>query len=157
MNARRLIEAESPTFFSVILDEESQAQLRKLAVHPIVYCHHMTVAYHPDDSYLPKLRALIGREYLLNVTALAADERGQAVRVNGAPSLNRSPHVTVSCAEGTPPEYSNELLASEEGEPIDMVLRGTLTEETSDSSSSHGPSQTTDSEGTPSEAENGSR
>lgn len=156
MTTRQMIEAESPTFFSVVLDEGSQSQLRKLAVHPVVHCHHMTVAYHPDESYLPQLRALIGREYLLNVTALATDERGQAVRVNGAPSLNQNPHVTISCADGTPPQYSNELLQNEEGEPIDLVLRGILTEEVQNSSSPHDLAQTPDTKRAPSETEDGS-
>lgn len=156
MNARQLIEAAVPTFFSVVLDEESQAQVRKLAIHPNVYGHHMTVAFRPDESELPKLRAVVGREYILNASRLAADEKGQALRVSGAPSLNKNPHVTVSCAEGTEPKYSNELLSHEQGEPVDLVLRGTLFEEPlDDDSSHHGPPTPPNPEATPGEAETG--
>ena len=90
--------------------------LTKMAVHENVYCHHMTVFFRParadyEETFGPHL----GQKVALKVVGIAADEKGQAVVVEpleGIPS-NRTAHITVSCAEGTKPFYSNSLLESE--------------------------------------------
>jgi len=71
----------------------------------------------------------LGQTVTLRVIGMAQDERCQAVKVeipDGLLCLNDNPHITVSCADGTAPKYSNELLAAAELEPLELVLTGTV-------------------------------
>lgn len=119
-------------YYAVVLDEKSSNALKALAVHPVVHCHHLTLAFNPDIGDHDDIcwSRYIGGILDLYVTGMAKDDRGQAVFVPKTPSSNKFPHVTVSCAEGTPPVYSNELLerVAEEGrlEPMDMKLTGII-------------------------------
>ncbi len=79
-------------------------------------------------SFKPKeddpLFALLGKEVDYTMIGFAADDRGQAAAIAGPAGLvglNEVPHITISCAEGTKPVYSNELLR----EPmVREMLRG---------------------------------
>jgi hypothetical protein len=55
----------------------------------------------PHNRWTKPSRRLIGEVF---------DEKGQAVLVEGFPSENKHPHITISCIEGVPPKYSNELV-----------------------------------------------
>lgn len=78
--------------------------------HPFVHAHHMTVAFNPTIERMEHYRPMIGQELRLKVIGVAEDEKGQAVRVEG-PSENANPHITISCADGVPAKYSNDLLS----------------------------------------------
>lgn len=53
----------------------------------------------------------------MKIIGQAYDQKGFAVLVENAKSKNKFPRITISCAEGVAPVYSNELLekASKEG------------------------------------------
>ena len=107
------------TFVSAVLTDASRARLLAAVppVHPTVYAHHMTMAFDPDEATLAKYRPLEGQTVRLTVIAVAVDAQGQAVLVGGD-SENEHPHVTISCAEGVPAKYSNELLAQGERQHV---------------------------------------
>ncbi len=119
-------------YYAVVLNEESANRLRALAVHEIVHCHHLTLVSKlrvgdNDDVYWSHR---LGEVLELRVVGIAMDDKGQAVYIPEAPSAKKFPHVTVSCAEGVPPVYSNELLeramTGSAIEPLDMKLLGTI-------------------------------
>lgn len=119
---------KTDAYLSIVLDDASRARVQRLAVHPNVYGDHVTVAYQPTGEQLKQLRPQVGKRFKFEAVAIVQDSKGQALRVTGVPSLNAHPHVTVSCAEGIDPVYSNELLAREQGQPKTVRLAGRLEE-----------------------------
>lgn len=118
-------------YFSIILDESDQNYLKRMrcVAHPRLFCHHVTVAFNPTLEQIAQFTPLIGRRFVFNATSLVTDEKGQAMRVEGVPSLNKHPHITISCAEGVSPVYSNELLDKIEGVRVfgfNIELSGTM-------------------------------
>jgi hypothetical protein len=83
------------------------------AKHLKVFAHHSTNWYKPTSSEGLE----IGNKSLLKIIGQASDLKGFAVLVENAKSKNKFPHITISCAEGVAPVYSNELLeiASKDG------------------------------------------
>lgn len=74
--------------------------------HEKVFGHHSTIAFKPDN-----LNSIeIGKKSLIKIIARAYDEKGDALFVENPKSKNENPHITLSCAQGTTPSYSNELL-----------------------------------------------
>jgi len=98
-------------YIAAILTPDSADALREIAIHPHLHCHHLTLAYRPDEVAWHRFGSLVGTRVRLRAIAHAWDLRGQAVVVSGIESCNAVPHITVSCAAGTKPVYSNELLA----------------------------------------------
>lgn len=46
----------------------------------------------------------------MKIIGRAQDEKGDALLVENKKSSNAHPHITLSCAEGVSPVYSNELI-----------------------------------------------
>lgn len=97
-------------FVSAVLTPESHSRLLAAVppVHPVVYAHHATMAFNPDMETFERYRVLEGQRIRVPVTAVAVDDKAQAVLV-GIESENDYPHITISCAEGVKPRYSNDL------------------------------------------------
>ncbi len=74
--------------------------------HKNVYAHHSTIAFKPDN--LDEIE--IGKKSVIKILARAYDEKGDALLVDNPKSKNKYPHITLSCAQGVTPSYSNELL-----------------------------------------------
>jgi Fungal tRNA ligase phosphodiesterase domain. len=74
--------------------------------HKRVFAHHSTIAFKPND--LAGIE--VGKESSLKVVARVYDEKGDALLVENSKSKNQYPHITLSCAEGVSPVYSNELI-----------------------------------------------
>jgi hypothetical protein len=74
--------------------------------HPKVFGHHSTIAFKPDSI----AGIDVGAESKIRIIGRAHDERGDALLVENPKSNNLHPHITLSCAEGTSPFYSNELI-----------------------------------------------
>ena len=96
------------------------------AVHANVFNKHVTVVFKADlDTVTP----ILGKEVEVTLVSEHVDDKGQAVRVKYDEWLmemaNKEPHITISCAEGTKPMYSNELIKNE-GVPIDGTITGVL-------------------------------
>ena len=108
---KRLLEDGPDMFVSAVLTEESRDLLLKRVppYHPRIYAHHVTMAFKPDPTTLEYYRQMEGQRIRIPVTAVALDDKAQAVLV-GADSENESPHITISLAEGIKPVYSNDLL-----------------------------------------------
>lgn len=74
--------------------------------HLKVFAHHSTISFRPSG-----LEGIdIGRESSMKITARVFDEKGDALLVENSKSSFKYPHITLSCAAGVPPVYSNELI-----------------------------------------------
>lgn len=74
--------------------------------HGKVFAHHSTIAFKP-----PTLDGVeVGKETPLNIIGRVSDEKGDALLVENLKSNNGHPHITLSCAEGVSPVYSNEMI-----------------------------------------------
>lgn len=98
-------------------------------IHGTVLAHHVTLAYRPRNvewmkTWLPSK----GQEVDVVVTGCAHDKRVQAAAVKvGLECWNKYPHVTISVAEGVPPETSNDMLALRLPKPCEpFTVRGTV-------------------------------
>ena len=107
---RSTLQEEAPVIVVAALTPESRKLLleRVPARHATVYADHVTLAYKPSPEVLLKYQPHVGERIQIPVTAEVSDAKGQAVLV-GAESENEHPHCTISCVEGVPPVYSNEL------------------------------------------------
>lgn len=134
----------SKGYLQLKLDNASVEKLKKKAVYPNVFCHHVTIKFDIyDDDELVKNLIKNGEIYIL-ATDIYKDKDAQAVKVlmdydsvalsnedirmlrdNGR---TKNYHVTISTAEGIPPQYSNELLNNPEAEvdPFNQSLKGTF-------------------------------
>ncbi len=75
-------------------------------IHSIVYGHHSTISFKPDE--LNDIEP--GKKYKIKILGRVYDEKGDVLLVENKRSKNKFPHITLSCAEGVDPFYSNELL-----------------------------------------------
>jgi len=74
--------------------------------HDKIFAHHSTIAFKPAN--LDGIN--IGQKSLVKIVGRAFDEKGDALLVENQKSTNENPHITLSCAEGVKPVYSNELI-----------------------------------------------
>jgi len=111
---QRLLEDRTNMFVSAVLTPQSHRRLLEMVppVHPVVYAHHVTLAFNPEPDVLERYRPLEGQRIKVPVTAVCVDDKAQAVLV-GVDSENEYPHITISVVEGVEAKYSNELLASQ--------------------------------------------
>ena len=101
-------------------------------IHENVYFHHCTVAYKPSAEKIEEYKPKLGKVFQLNVNGFVLTNEIAVLtidNVKGLPIENCHPHITVSCAEGTKPFYSNKVL--ETVTPVDIseekfVLHGVL-------------------------------
>lgn len=118
-------------YTALVLNSDSKNALRdglRLPADWDVKCHHMTInmglaAHGPAAE-------LIGREFQLEATALAFNEKVMAVAVEtDCPSVNANKHITVAVnvAGGGKPKHSNDLKT---WNPLNkrIVLRGVVQE-----------------------------
>ena len=81
--------------------------------HPKVFAEHMTIAFSPSDVLIERMEKICGHKREIKITGHAEDEYGQAVVVNSEVPGRLDEglaHVTISCADGVGPVYSNKLL-----------------------------------------------
>jgi len=125
--------SKKPRFISIKLTEESRANLLQ-AIPPLyenVFADHVTLRYKANEIDVNIFQALKEKitKIDLRVFGYASNEKGQAVcvvyvgEIDGKqiflpPTNNKVPHITISCADGVKPVYSNELL-----EDADNILR----------------------------------
>lgn len=74
--------------------------------HAKVFAHHSTIEFTPQNSNDIE----IGKLQQLKIIGRVSDEKGDVLLVENPKSKSKYPHITLSCAEGTSPVYSNELL-----------------------------------------------
>lgn len=87
--------------------------------HPVVYADHATLCFKPSIEQVEIVKKENFPELFMEVVGYAEDDKAQAVSVafiwaklpdKGIEIKNEILHVTISCAEGVSPAYSNELL-----------------------------------------------
>ena len=127
-HALRIQMNEAVSYTAVVLDQSSQETLVAAMKHHIpggwkVYCHHMTISMGPY-----KIRSEVGKRVALSTVAVARNDSTVAVTVNGYPSDNKNPHITVAVntASGAKPKESNLLTKWYSMYPIRLM--GTVTE-----------------------------
>lgn len=74
--------------------------------HKNVYAHHSTNEFMPKNT----TNLEIGKIQKIKIIGRASDEKGDALLVENPKSYSKHPHITLSCAEGVSPAYSNGLL-----------------------------------------------
>ena len=126
--ALRIQMNEAVSYTAVVLDQSSQETLVAAMKHHIpdgwkVYCHHMTISMGPY-----KIRSEVGKRVALSTVAVARNDNTVAVSVNGYPSNNKNPHITVAVntVAGAKPKDSNLLTNWVSMYPIRLM--GTVTE-----------------------------
>jgi len=103
---------EKILYSAVVLNDQSKTALMQrfgsnLPDGWVVYCHHMTIIFGKgieDENEL-------GKEVELTVTELGSSNMAIAVKVDGYPSSNAIPHITVAVnvANGGKPFMSNKI------------------------------------------------
>lgn len=116
--ARRIASGEQkPTvvYSAILIDEADRRRIVADAVHPNLYGDHVTLWYYGNAGETDTPYA--GEKVELRLTGHFSDERGEAWTVECGNSHaheimepSQVMHVTVSCANGTKPVYSNELV-----------------------------------------------
>lgn len=133
------VKTHKPVYVGIFFNEENHKRLLEKfpAIHKTVFGHHLTLGYgrHMDELYP------LGREITVEVTQELEDDRGQCVIVR--PDFikkwlakNQDPHITISCADGVKPAYSNDMVAQFRKtfptdpvpgvEPLSFKITGTL-------------------------------
>jgi len=100
-------------YSAVILMDESRKKLLKLISRKIptnfkIFAHHMTISFgKPLED-----RGIIGDNVTLTATDIGISDMAMAVKVEGYPSNNDIPHITiaVNVAEGGKPYDSNKIV-----------------------------------------------
>lgn len=118
-----------PILVAAVLDQATSEMLRGLTLHENEYCHHVTMAYRPSPEVFAKYEHLIGRTIEFRIVNSFLDCNGQAATVNGVPSENAVPHITMGCSIGVQPSYSNKLLANQAARRTPLNLNGKATVE----------------------------
>lgn len=99
-------------YWAVVLCDLSKAVLREYATkHPNIYADHLTLCFDPTPEQDAEYMKRIGQTVELSCVGYASDNKGEAMVVDGIESRNTIPHITLSCANGVRPSYSNTLLA----------------------------------------------
>lgn len=107
--------AKNPAYIGLFLTPSSREALLSYfpAIHPNVHADHLTLVFMPDEQDMKDFLPVLGSIFTIHVIGRHADEKGQAVEVarGSIPQCkNEFPHITISCANGVKPVYSNELL-----------------------------------------------
>lgn len=108
--------ASEPTvvYSAIIIDVSDRKRITENAVHPNLYGEHATLHYFGSDGGTETPYA--GERVTLRLMSHFSDDRGEAWlaecgnrHVLEIKEPSQVMHVTVSCADGTRPVYSNEL------------------------------------------------
>ena len=109
--------ANEPTvvYSAILIDASDRKRITENAVHPNLYGEHVTLWYHGSDGGTATPYA--GERVELHLTSHFSDDKGEAwlvecgnVHVREIKEPSQVMHVTVSCADGIKPVYSNELV-----------------------------------------------
>jgi len=117
-------EVKRVSYSAVVLDDKSRAALLKV-FSPMIpegwetIAHHMTINMGEIDE---RYQDLLGTDAELKVTSYAMDDLVMAVGVEGFPTTNKIPHITlaVNRADGGKPFFSNKL---SDWRPITFPIR----------------------------------
>lgn len=118
-------------YIGLFLDDDSKIILETEIpfLHSQHYGDHVTLIFRPVPGIIKSLQPFAGKKVPIVADRLFYDFKGQAVGVE-IPTIGYyqpNLHITISCAEGVKPAYSNELLKTSNPLPINRILLvGTL-------------------------------
>ena len=120
-----------PVYTAIFLDGVSRETLLKAfpPIHPKVLGHHVTLVFKPSPQVLEDLQPYLEKEAVFEIVGYATDSRGQALKVTVPEALRiggQVHHLTLSCAEGTSPVYSNALLREGWSNTIPRMVKGVV-------------------------------
>jgi hypothetical protein len=100
-----------PFYIAAVLTENSSNVLKTRIppIHSDSYYHHMTMCFKPDEKVYQKYADLVHKSIELKAEAVFYDKKGQALFLDTKFSENSYPHITLSCADGVKPFYSNTI------------------------------------------------
>lgn len=110
LNAKDMYKTTDILYSAVILDAASKTKLLDL-LHDFIpqdwkiFAHHMTIAFGKGVKDISEL----GKEVTLVVTAIGKSDKALAVKVEGYPTTNDIPHITVAIAPDATPNMSKEI------------------------------------------------
>jgi hypothetical protein len=125
---RALLEIKRARYVGIAIEKESRNMLRRMIspIHPVLHANHVTLVLDPTPEQL--LQAREGARVPMRVVGHAVDSKAQAVAVEMPKHLymdERTPHITISTAEGVEPSYSNSII-SKAKPTTSLVLWGTV-------------------------------
>lgn len=117
-------------YSAVVLDKASHNKLlspTNYILEPpdgwVIFAHHMTIEFGKGVEN----KADLGKEVTLKVTRVGLSEMAMAVQVEGYPSKNKIPHVTIAVnPDGGKPVMSNDITKWQDIKPF--YLTGVVTE-----------------------------
>jgi hypothetical protein len=120
------------TFWAVKLNQASRDLILTTfpPIHPNVYAEHMTIVFKPNDQIDAALMKEKGNSAGLKVIGYEEDDKGQALVVDCAEIVRIGggiAHITISCANGTKPVYSGQMLQKNWNPVLNSItLYGTI-------------------------------
>jgi hypothetical protein len=123
---------EKVLYSAVVLDNDSHTMLVNAFKTFIpkdfkIYAHHMTINM---GELKEEYRKYLGMTVMLKVVALGIDEKVIAVKVEGFPTVNKIPHVTlaVDVNNGGKPVMSNNITEWQPVKNMMFMLKGVVQE-----------------------------
>ena len=117
-------------YSAVVLSKDSHNKLLEVFADLIPegwrdYAHHMTIVFGkglPEDQ-----QQYLDQEVTLYATDIGIGDNAIAVKVDGYPTTNKIPHITIAVSPEGKPSMSNQI---ENWQPLgyDLPLKGTVTE-----------------------------
>ncbi len=111
-------------YSAILIQKSDMAKLIEKTVHPNKYGEHVTLHYFGDKGGTDTRYA--GEKVRVRLLNHYSDDKGEAwtvgcdnSHVNEIKDASQTLHVTVSCAEGTRPVYSNTLIKNSEPDDSD--------------------------------------
>ncbi len=95
-----------PLYTALFVNDISSLLNKYPPKHGKKFGHHSTIAFKPGS--LDGIS--VGEKLTMKIIGRVSDEKGDALLVENPKSTNNHPHITLSCAEGVSPVYSNELI-----------------------------------------------
>lgn len=119
------------SYSAVVLDEKSRSRLLEITSPSVTegwekFAHHMTINM---GEISPEFEKYVGDEVKLRVVSIGISDMAIAVGVEGFPSKNKIPHVTIAVnrKDGGKPFMSN-LIKNWKPIQFGFELTGTVTE-----------------------------
>jgi len=101
-------------YWAMLLDDDCVERLKDSInpAHSNVYAEHITLCFQPNDEQDERWMKRLGEDVMVTAIGRATDKKGDALLIDGIERDDGGiPHITISCAKGTKPFYSNALLA----------------------------------------------
>jgi len=123
---------EKVLYSAVVLDDDSHTMLVNAFKTFIpkdfkIYAHHMTINM---GELREEYKKYLGMTVMLKVVGLGIDEKAIAVKVEGFPTVNKIPHVTlaVDVNNGGKPVMSNNITKWQPIKNMMFMLKGVVQE-----------------------------